>query len=468
MFALDSAVGIEVQGDDLAFASVSKGLQDYTLKKYGVLENFREQPRSDLQHWMRQYAESNGLNRENIILGLPREQVVIRRVELPLEVEENLDQVVRLQVEKFEPLEEKQSCYDYLVVERNEKEKRIVLQITMVHRPLLEEYLDLLRDMDMYPAAVRVSSVGLQQVFAAHEDAFPKDNPCLVVAVDSRGAEFLLVAGKDQYFSEKVLIDQELTLPQLLGELDRFFSRLEGSIEALAKIYLTGQGGEQFLEGFQERFQDCELLSARLNVKSTNGAAGSDATALGLAISGTTRALPSRSNLIPAEQRVIADRPSLIPTLVLAALLLILGISAYTHDYFQQQRLLGQIRDEVRVLQPQVDAAMAVRDQITERRGQLEELQSMMNGRQRILSILQDLTERIPETSFLQNLNVRGERVSLTGFSDSASTLLKVLIGTESLGTVESRYIVPDRTQANREKFSFEATVKEENTGALR
>ena len=296
----------------------------------------------------------------------------------------------------------------------------------------------------------------------------PRTIQCLVVAVDSRGAEFLLVAGKDQYFSEKVLIDQELTLPQLLGELDRFFSRLEGSIEALAKIYLTGQGGEQFLEGFQERFQDCELLSARLNVKSTNGAAGSDATALGLAISGTTRALPSRSNLIPAEQRVIADRPSLIPTLVLAALLLILGISAYTHDYFQQQRLLGQIRDEVRVLQPQVDAAMAVRDQITERRGQLEELQSMMNGRQRILSILQDLTERIPETSFLQNLNVRGERVSLTGFSDSASTLLKVLIGSESLGTVESRYIVPDRTQANREKFSFEATVKEENTGALR
>ena len=62
---------------------------------------------------------------------------------------------------------------------------------------------------------------------------------------------------------------------------------------------------------------------------------------------------------------------------------------------------------------------------------------------------------------FLQNLSVQGDRVSITGFSDSASTLLKVLLDSDQLEKVESQYIVPDRTRTNRERFSFEANIKE-------
>jgi Tfp pilus assembly protein PilN len=70
------------------------------------------------------------------------------------------------------------------------------------------------------------------------------------------------------------------------------------------------------------------------------------------------------------------------------------------------------------------------------------------------------LTERIPENSFLQNLNVQGNRISMTGFSSSASALLKTLLDSPYLENVESRYITPDRTMQNREKFSFEATFR--------
>ena len=79
-----------------------------------------------------------------------------------------------------------------------------------------------------------------------------------------------------------------------------------------------------------------------------------------------------------------------------------------------------------------------------------------------MLLVVKELTERIPEDSFLQNLNIQGDRVSMTGFSSSASALLKTLLDSEFLGNVESRYITPDRTMQNREKFSFEATVREE------
>ncbi|MEE8160426.1 MAG: hypothetical protein V3T61_02185, partial [Acidobacteriota bacterium] len=126
MLKLDSALGIEIRGDSLVFATVSKGLRDFTLNHCGVLENYKDLPSSEIYSWVQGYLERKGFNRENVIVGLPRDRVVIRQVELPREVEENLDGVIRLQVEKLEPLEEETSYYDYTVLDRDQKQGKIV------------------------------------------------------------------------------------------------------------------------------------------------------------------------------------------------------------------------------------------------------------------------------------------------------------------------------------------------------
>lgn len=461
MFDLDSAVGIDIRGDDLVFASVSKGFKEYSLKSYGVLENFRDLEYSELYEWIQLNQESKGFNRENVILGLPRDRVIIREVELPLEVEENLEQVVRLQVERFEPLGEESSYFDHIVLERDEKEKKILLQILMVPQVVLEEYLALFRQVDLYPAAVRVSSVGWHQIFSAHADGHSVTGGRLIVAINPGEIEFVLT-GQDKLFSQRVRVDEDnLSFDYLLKQLDRFISQLAGVEGSLEKIYLAGLLADQFAENFKERFQKCELLLKGINLKDSNGEIGIFTAAVGLAISGTTKSSYSRSNLIPTERRLIAERPSFFPTLVLAGLLVILGLAALGRGYFQNQNLLKSMTIQTEFLSDDFQQAMYLREAIQVRQAQLSELQSLMTGRQRVLLILQELTERIPETSFLQNLSVRGDRVSITGFSDSASTLLKVLLDSNQLEGVESQYIVPDRTRTNRERFSFEANIKE-------
>ena len=465
MFYLDSAVGVEIRGNSLVFAAVSKGFQGYLLRSYGRVENYKDLPPSDLYAWVQQFVQDNGLNRENVILGLPRDQVVIRQMELPLEVEENLDQVVRFQLEKFEPADEGQSYCDYVVLEKNVEEQKILIQTMMVPRPFLDQCLSLFSELNLYPAAIRISSVGLFHLFSVHEDRYPEKNPYLILDIDLEGVEFVLVRGRDKFFSEKVLLSQDhLTFQTVLQEIDRFFSQLDLAEERLAKIYLSGSLADQCIDDFRDRFQDCELLSKRLNlnqqssVKSKmNGGVG----AIGLAISGMSKFLPARFNLIPTEKRVMAERPSVVPTLVLAGLLIIMGLFVSTREYFQQRGLLAQVEAQIATLQTPVDQTMALKNQIDDRRAELEELQNLIRGHRKVLLVLKELTERIPDGSFLQNVNVQGDRVSITGFSDSASTLLKILLDSEYLGAVESRYITPDRTMKDREKFSFEARVKE-------
>ncbi len=472
MFSLDSAVGIEIRGGSLVFASVSKGLQNYVLRNCELVEHYRELPLADLYARVQEFGEANGFDRENVILGLPRDRVVVRQIELPLEVEENLDQVVRFQVEKFQPIEEGQSYCDYMVLERDVEAKKILLQTVMVPRPVLDECLDLFHELNLYPAAVRVSSAGLFHLFSAHDDLYPKKHPSLVVDLGLEGVEFVLVGGPEKFLSEKVLLsNDDLTFQRLLQELERYFSSLEVAAEGLEKIYLSGLLADHFLDDFREKFGDCELLSEKLNLKRNEDSENSDLNgwlgAIGLAISGTSKSLPSKLNLIPPEKRVIAERASLVTTLLLAGLLVILGFAVTTREYIQQSQLLGQVEARIEGLQSQVDETMTVRSQRDERQVELDELRNLMTGQQNVLLVLKELTEMIPEDSFLQNLNVQGDRVSFTGFSASASALLKSLLDSQYLGTVESRYITPDRTMQNREKFSFEATVRETASAEL-
>ncbi|NOR50556.1 MAG: hypothetical protein GQ530_05965, partial [Desulfuromonadales bacterium] len=295
----------------MVFATVAKGFQDYVLKSCAVVEHYRELPHEDLYAWVQQFGEDNGFDRENVILGLPRDQVVIRQIELPLEVEENLDQVVRFQVEKFQPVEEGQSYCDYIVLERDVETKKIVLQTLMVPKPFLDECLDLFHELNLYPAAIRVSSVGLFHVFSAHEDSYPKNHPSLVVDLALDGVEFVLVGGPEKFLSKKVLLSQDdLSFERLLQELEGFFAHLELADEGLEKIYLSGPLAGTFIDDFREKFADCELLSEKLNLKRNGDSGDSDMSgwlgAIGLAISGTSKSRPGKMNLIPPEKRVIA------------------------------------------------------------------------------------------------------------------------------------------------------------------
>ena len=470
MFNLDSAVGVQIRGNSLVFATVAKGFQGFLLKGCAVVEHYRELPHEDLYAWVQQFGEDNGFDRENVILGLPRDQVVIRQIDLPLEVEENLDQVVRFQVEKFQPVEEGQSYCDYIVLERDVETKKIVLQTLMVPKPFLDECLDLFHELNLYPAAIRVSSVGLFHVFSAHEDSYPKKHPSLVVDLALDGVEFVLVGGPEKFLSKKVLLSQDdLSFERLLQELEQFFAHLELADEGLEKIYLSGPLAGTFIDDFRAKFTDCELLSEKLNLKRNGDSGDSDMSgwlgAIGLAISGTSKSRPGKLNLIPPEKRVITERPSLVVTLLLVGLLGIIGLALTTREYFQQRQLLSQVEAQIGALQPRVDATMNFRRARDQRQAQLKELRALISGQQRVLLVLKELTERIPENSFLQNLNLQGNRISMTGFSTSASALLKTLLDSQYLESVESRYITPDRTQQGREKFSFEATFREGGSG---
>ena len=466
MFAIGLALGVEFRGRNLILLNVKKGIREFSLLEHGVIEDFRDLSPAELQSAVRGFLKSNGSSRERVILGIPREQAVVRWIELPLDVEENLEQVVRFQVERFEPTDEEQSYVDHVVLGRDEQKKKLLLQVTLVPRIILDDYLHVLRQADLYPAAVRLASLAYHQVFLAHADGFPKKLPCLVLALNPGSLEMLFINDSSKFFSHKIVLEgvEELGILKIRQYVDAFLSHVDPLGQDLSKLYLTGLLAQRYLEDFQSLSGDCELLRRKLQLtgKDLSGEALEDWIAVaGLAISGISNQAIARSNLIPPDKRIIRDKPNLVPTFVLVGLLFVIAVAMVARGYIQQSRFLGQIETQITLLQPRVDGVMKLREQVQQQEKSLEEIRDLMMGRQRVLSVLKELTEKIPDNTFLQNLSLQGERVNMMGYSSSASALLPILLDSEYLEGVESRYITPDRSMGNREKFNFEATVKQ-------
>ncbi len=465
MFNLDSSLGITVQGENLMLASLKKGFHDYSLRNFLIVEGYRSLPIADLHDQVRRFVKADGFSRENIIFGFPREQVIVRQVELPSEVEENLEQVIRSQVDRFEPSEEERSYYDYQVVHRDEENERTVIQIVMVRQALLDQYLSLLRELDLYPAAVRHTSVGLQSVLLAHKDGHPKHSAVVILEFTDDRVEMMVVSGQRHLFSKSVPFPATgASVAWLLNELNLFTADLKPRVDEVAKVYLAGEKARAILQELRAEVQECELLVENLKLTRkgvTETTLSQILPALGMAVSGLCKLDSVRLNLIPKEGRIRGGRPSLIATYVLAAALILSMGGLVTRGVFQRQALLDEIEAELQKMQVRVDEAYRLRDQVAEQQAAVAELQGMMSGRQKILLVLRDLTERIPDDSYLTSLQVTGKEIStIQGFSNQASDLLNTLLQSEYLDDVKTSWINKD-PRSGMDRFNFSATVKE-------
>ena len=455
MFDLDSALGVEVRGADLRLCLVAKNWQGYTVKHTAEISRFLEMESSELHSQIQNFLRAHSFNRENVLLGIPRDQVVIHYLELPLEVEENLAQVIGFQATKFEPTEEGNSYYDYIVLERNEKEKSLQLQLIMVPRGYVDYLLELFRELGLYPAAIRLGSIGFQQLFKAHKDGFSAQ-PSIVLNLAADCLEIVVTAGNGSCFAHTVKLEVPLTAEEILSELGLFVPRLRLPSTQFRKIYLCGEMAEELFEPILERFGEVEMLVEGINLKPRPPERF--LTAFGLAVSGITSTPLARFNLIPPARRVVGYRASWIPSAALLVLLSIMLLAAATSEFFQQRSVLAAVEEEVAKRGPELDRALAIRQEFEGKLFELQQLEAMMCGRQRALNVLRELTERIPESAYLQSVNIQRAKASLVGFADNASSLIAVLQASDHLGGVESRYITQDR-RSGLEKFNFEAAV---------
>ncbi len=162
-----------------------------------------------------------------------------------------------------------------------------------------------------------------------------------------------------------------------------------------------------------------------------------------------------RANLLPLAERPRRRQPLLDPTKLLLALSLILGGAALATPLWQQSRTLEGLEAAVRKARAQAVQVDQARQELEQaRRGSTEVLRQKLE-QPRMLDMLRELTDRIPDDTWVQSLEYQNGEVQLRGESGRATALIGLLEGAPGISGVSFRSPVTQVAQTGKERFNL-------------
>lgn len=169
--------------------------------------------------------------------------------------------------------------------------------------------------------------------------------------------------------------------------------------------------------------------------------------------------LPLGVNLLPAERRVRRRDPVLLVNLALAAFIaLCLGFALW--------QTLENRREAVAALKAEVDArrdearrVAALRERLADAAEGANFLAQARAGRPATVEVIDDLSRRLPDGTWLERLNIQDGRLVLVGFSSEASATVGRLQDSPYLSSPALAGSVQADPRTGRDRFTLTADV---------
>ncbi len=168
-----------------------------------------------------------------------------------------------------------------------------------------------------------------------------------------------------------------------------------------------------------------------------------------------------RANLLAPAERPRRRQPLFDPTKLLLALILLLGVAALATPLWQKGRQLEAIESEVRKARTQAVQVDELRRELERaRRGSTEVLRQKLE-QPRMLAMLRELTDRIPDDTWVQSLEYQNSEVQLRGESGQATALIALLEDAPGIDGVSFRSPVTQVARTGKERFNLAFTYKQ-------
>lgn len=170
-----------------------------------------------------------------------------------------------------------------------------------------------------------------------------------------------------------------------------------------------------------------------------------------------------RANLLGAADRPPRKRVLFTVERFLAALVVILLGAAMTTPLWQRQQVLARIETDLRAARGAAIEVDEVRQALERARAGSTAVLREKVERPRTTDLLRGLTERLPDDTWVQSLNIRNGEVDIRGESAQATTLIELLERTPGLDGVGFRSPVTQVARTGNERFhiSFQYVAAE-------
>ena len=460
MIYLKTSVGIEMRNEDLVISCLRSNFSKGVFTHFKRIPAYRTRDVEEVRKEIESYFNSQRLSRENIVLGIPRSDAVIRHLDLPREVEDNLKQVMLYQVQSFEPTEEEKFYFDYVASGAGQPGKRFQVLLVLIRKPVLDAHLAAMGALGIRPASVTLGSVALANLFLQKRtDAGGKT--FLLADIRPGGFEILALRDASLIFTREAVKEEAKAWKDvLLQEFELAAGKIRLSPdETVEKIVLAGEESEIALNELRESIEECELIRSHVPVEipvQNRAHLQEGATSVGLAFSGIVRRPMLVLNLLPSEQRLQRTRWAYVPTVLLGLIVLSLLVGLGLRQTIQERILARKLDQEINDLKGRVNRVQAIRAQAEALEKKIVFVEGLTRQADMNLEILQELTTLLPPDTFLSVYRNAECTIQISG-SSSSLDLIPKLERSPLLKSVQQRGTTYKDVQTGKERFTYEA-----------
>jgi Tfp pilus assembly protein PilN len=165
-----------------------------------------------------------------------------------------------------------------------------------------------------------------------------------------------------------------------------------------------------------------------------------------------------KSNLVPPEQRYRESQLRLIPTYVLVALVILMGLAWLARDSYQNIGYSSRLESEIRKIAPQVKEVADQEAELNDLSTRLRAYTATLQARDRNLEAMRELARILPPTAFLSNYSYQDGSITISGFAASASEIQNLLESSSMFKNAEFTNSVTREAEKDRftVKLAFE------------
>lgn len=335
--------------------------------------------------WLKEQFQSLGVSAKQCLVTLPREDVVVRHLELPQVPAEELPDLVRFQASTKSSLPLDQLRLDYLPLPARSGFTGNDVLMATVPIEVTKAIAELLQAAGMELAAVGISPIAATELVVRTEprNVMSQDDASLVIARHGNRVEISVIRQQHLIFTHSARLmveDEQKRNVAILAEISRALVALQKqlSVIRIVRAWVLGEPDENtsLLEALTARLQ-CDVqtidpLSAPGVDNRAPEAPGNRALyagPVGMLLSQSSPLVPTIDYLHPRRPAVKRDRRKLKAGLMAAGVLLLLGLGYSARQMYLSDldSDLAEIRDEDRSLgtlikrgQPVVESAELV------------------------------------------------------------------------------------------------------------
>jgi hypothetical protein len=417
LLAFGSGVGLEIGDTDLEVAVTRVRPNKIQVLGRLTIENYATRPAGE---WGAEYArflKASGADRLSATVLLPRREVIVRQMALPGVAAKDIEGAIRLQLDTLHPYGEDDVVWGWSPLAYGGVLVGIVLRTT------IERYVALFVEAGI---AVRSFTFSAAAVHAAIRLNGATQAGAGFVAL-SRGAGGAV---------------------EVYGESPFELSAERATMLALSELRLAPDVAPRTLEEMLPR----PALNPVQNDLSRN------ALPYATALSGACPRLAPAANVLPPEYRRFNSRAVFVPTMVLAALLLLVAGSMAAYASWSEKQYLKQVNAQIAKLEPLHRRADALDKEYARTRARAELLDQFRKQTRMNLDALNELTRLLEPPAWSNNTDLTRDSVRISGEAPQTSVLVKILDASPFFEKTDPQMATPRGTgeafqiRANRRK----------------